>query len=411
MRVLIDARWIFEEISGIGAYTRELVTQLARGEPTDEYVLLFEREDLLRRTVLETGTDAAPHVRTLRVDYGLFSPASQLRLPGLLRREGIDVYHSPNYAIPLAAFPRHRRGPTACVITLHDVIPLKFPDFAPRSRKRRTLPLFRLLMREIGRRADIIVADSESSRRDVIDELAIDPARHPRVRRVYCGVAARYLEPAGPAARPPDAPRQILYVGRADPYKNLQGLVRAFAGALPALPPCELVIAGSPDARYPEAPALARELGIEDRVRWTGYLSEAALLGAYRDADLLVLPSRYEGFGLPVVEAMASGTPVICSPCGSLPEIAGDAALLVDPDDIAGLSKAIVRVLDDPALANDLIRRGHEQARRFRWETTAEQMRQVYREAAALPGGRGAWGAGDARRRRVKLQGPSGSAT
>ena len=143
-----------------------------------------------------------------------------------------------------------------------------------------------------------------------------------------------------------------------------------------------LRIVGSPDARYPEAGEAARRLGVADRVEWSGYLDDAGLVKAYRDADALALLSRYEGFGLPVLEAMACGTPVVCSDAASLPEVAGNAARLVAPGDVAGAAAALKDVLTAPAEAARLRAAGLAQAKTFSWRTAAEAMLRLYGELA-----------------------------
>jgi alpha-1,3-rhamnosyl/mannosyltransferase len=316
----------------------------------------------------------------LRVPFGVFSPLSQLDLPLRLRREAVSVYHSTNYMIPLPAFPRHRRGRIKAVTTLHDVIPLLFPGHAPRSRKARLFPLYVRLMHDVARRSHAIVTDSNASARDIAACLHLGAEDRARLHTVYCGVEPRFR----PGPRP-DAgaagPRRVLYVGRCDPYKNLETLLRAFAGVAAELrEPVELLVAGPPDPRYPEAPALARSLGIADRVRWTGYLSDDELVATYRRADLLAHPSRYEGFGLQIVEAMACGTPVVCSRAASLPEVAGDAAILLDPDDVDGFRRAILDVLRNPGTAARLSEKGLRQAARFTWEATARRMLAIYEQ-------------------------------
>jgi glycosyltransferase involved in cell wall biosynthesis len=174
----------------------------------------------------------------------------------------------------------------------------------------------------------------------------------------------------------------VLYVGRCDPYKNLPGLVAAFAQVVRAGGvDARLRIVGSPDARYPEAGETARRLGVADRVDWAGYLDDAGLLKAYQDADVLALLSRYEGFGLPVLEAMACGTPTVCSNAASLPEVAGAAARLVAPDDVAGAAAALQDVLTNPAEAARLRAAGLAQAQKFSWRTAAESVLRAYGEA------------------------------
>ncbi len=377
MNIAIDARWIFREISGIGNYTRHLIRELARIDDRNRYTVLFSDATVARRTVRETDMEQAPNFTAIRFGHGLFSPLGQLLLPAFLRRHRIDVYHSPNYMIPLFAFPRDRRGRTACVTTIHDVIPLVFPDHAPRSRKTRLSPLFRKLMTEIGRRSDAIITVSEASRRDIVRQLRLEPPDDTKVHVVHNGVSARFAPPA--TRDRTRSERTILYVGRADPYKNLTTLVEAMEIVTNTFPsPVRLLIAGAPDPRYPEAAARARTLGIERSVTWTGYLPDDRLVQQYQQADLLVHPSRYEGFGLQVIEAMACGTPVICSNGGSLPEVAGDAAILVDPNNVSGMADQILRVLGDPVLADSLRDKGLVQAKKFSWRATARGVHAVY---------------------------------
>ena len=387
MRIGLDARWIFEEMSGIGVYTRELIRALAQRDHNNEYMLFFDNESVRDRTVAETGIAAAPNFSTALCPYSLFSISNQLRMPALLRRAGLDVYHAPNYLIPLPAFPRRRRRATVrCVVTIHDVIPMIFPHHAPRSRKSRVYPLYRRLMIEIARRADQIISDSETSRRDVISYLRIMGPAQAKVHAVYCGVAPHFRPVASAPLRngdPRHEPATVLYVGRADPYKNLVALVQAFAQARKRCPfPMQLALVGARDARYPEAERRAQELGIAADLKWIGRLSDQELAETYRQARVLVMPSRYEGFGLPVLEAMASGTPVICGDIGTLREIAGDAATFVDPDDVDGLAQQLVRILTEPASAAGLVSNGLTRAARFTWDETARQTLAVYEQAA-----------------------------
>ena len=379
MKIALDARWIFPEISGVGTVTRELIRHLAQHDASHEYLLLFDDPTLRDRVCEQTQALDNPRFRPVLAPGGVYSLRNQWKTPALLRELGADIYHSTNVMIPLRAFPRGGGGAIRCVVTIHDVIPLKLPHFAPRSRKSRALPLFRGLLREIGRRADAIVTGSETSRNDVIEHLGIPASRMSRVHTVPCGIDERFR----PAPQPERETKSILFVGRADPYKNLEGLLRAFARAEElGMPETKLRIVGPPDPRYPEPEALAERLGIRQRVEWTGYLDDAALVGVYQEADVLVLPSRYEGFGLPVLEAMACGTPVICSPGGALREVAGDAALLCDPDDIQGLARAIQQVLTEPEIAAALRLRGKERAAQFSWAQACTRLLAVYESLA-----------------------------
>jgi len=385
MKIAIDGRWIFREISGIGAYTRELIRQLALLDAQDEVVIFFDNAAVRERTWREAGLADAPNFTARDLPYGVFSIGSQWKLPSLLRRLGVDVFHSTNYMIPLAAFPRHRSGPVKCVATVHDVIPLIFRDQVARSRKARVFPLYRRLMREVGARSDALITDSRASRADILKCLRIPRESEHKVHVVYCGVGEGFAPGAARAGdgTPGTRTRNLLYVGRADPYKNLVTLVRAFKAVREQCPAeVTLTVAGTPDPRYPEAGQLARELGVDSAIRWTGYLSDEDLVSVYRGADLLAHPSRYEGFGLQVVEAMACGVPVICSNTGALPEVAGDAAVLLSPDDVEKWAERISEVLTHPDLARTLSERGREQARKFSWARTATDTLRVYREVA-----------------------------
>lgn len=384
MKIAIDARWIFPEISGIGSYTRELIRYLALIDRDNQYVVFFANNHLLTRTVMEIGLLKADNFTSQVLPYGLFSLRSQTALPPLLTAQKIDVFHSPNYMIPLRAFPRNRPGRIRCVVTLHDLIPLIFPDYAPHSRKRRLQPIYRLLMYQVGMRADVIITVSQNSQADVIRHLRIPPARQHCVLAIPEGVASRFQPASKDQSAAPRNRKVILWVGRPEPYKNLIGVIEAFARLREGLRfPAELRLVGPSDPRYPEGPRRVAQLHLEEAVTWAGYLSEDQLLKEYQQADVFVMPSFYEGFGLPVLEAMACGTPVICSNKGSLPEVAGHAALKVQPQDMVGLAEAMRRVLTEPRLAQDLSARGIQQAAKFTWTATAQQTLAAYWKALA----------------------------
>ncbi|MFH1970115.1 MAG: glycosyltransferase family 1 protein [Verrucomicrobiota bacterium] len=389
MKIGIDARWIFKELSGIGSYTRELIRHLARLDRVHTFVIYFSDPALRDRTVVETDLDRAPNFSTCLLPFGLFSIRNQLRLPGLLAEAALDVFHSPNYMIPLRAFPRERPGRIRCVTTIHDLIPLMFPAYAPRAWKRRFFLLYRWLMHEVAVRSDLVLTDSRSSQDDVVRYLRLPPER---VLAIPLGVLPKFQPPArtdaGTTGWTPGSARAeqtILWVGRADPYKNLVGLIEAFAALRKQYQlPVKLHIVGPNDRRYPEASRRTAGLGVADAVTWLGYLPDDRLVSEYQNADVFVQPSWYEGFGLPVLEAFACGTPVICSNKGSLPEVAGGAALIVQPQDMIGLAEAMRRVLTDFRLARDMRARGLRQAQKFTWEATARMTMEAYKKAKSL---------------------------
>ena len=374
---VFDARWILPTPSGIGVYARELALRLPGLLPGWRFTFLARPD---ADPAAFVPPDAGDRASVLRVPFGPLSPKGQLRLPGLLRRLGADLYHAPSFMVPFRAFRRGGGGRVRCVATIHDVIPLVVPDYAPRSRTSRLRPLFRLALREAARRADALLTVSETSRRDIVSALRLGPADAARVRVVPNGVDPAFF--AAGEGRPPvraaddPAPRVLLYVGRTDPYKNVPLLVEAFAAARARAPrPLRLVVAGSRDPRYPEAEARARALGVADAVEFAGALPFAELVARYRSADLLVHPSRYEGFGLQIAEAMAAGLPVACSDGGAAPEVAGGAARVVP---LAGgapaFADAILALLSDPAELARLREAGLRRAALFSWDRAAREI-------------------------------------
>lgn len=379
MKICIDARWIFPELSGVGLYTQELIRGLATVDTDNDYLLLFDRDEVLERTRTVTGFDRSPRFRAARIPYGVFDWRSQVLLPVWLARQDVEVFHATNYFMPLIRF-----GRVARVVTIHDLIPVLFPDHAPRSRKSRVYPLFCALLRAVAARADLIIAPSAATRRDILRELRVPERRAGKVRVIPEGVTPDFR----PGPKAADRPEKIiLYVGRSDPYKNLPRLVEALAGVRANGVPARLRIVGSPDPRYPEARERARALGLDPYIDWTGYVSTDRLIREYQTADVFCLPSRYEGFGLTVLEAMACGTPVVCSNFGSLPEVVGDAARLVDPAVLPELIAALTEVLTREEVAADLARRGLARAALFTWERSAQLTVEAYRLASTLAGG------------------------
>ncbi len=382
MRIAIDARWIYREISGIGAYTRALIREFSLMSLPHEFLLIFCDDELRERTVSDLDLDAVANMHCVTLPYSIFSLSNQFRLPGWLKREKIDLFHSSNYMVPLSAFPRGRRGRTACVVTVHDMIPMIYREQVAKSKKARMYPLFRFLLHQVAKRADAILTVSNSSARDIIALLNVPALQQGKVHTVYNGVDPMFSPPVNDANRfdrGSASERVLLYVGRADPYKNMETLVRAFAKARSRVAcPLRLVIAGSEDPRYPEAGAICKQLGLDEAVRWTGYLDPQQLLELYRTADLLVHPSRYEGFGLQIVEAMACGTPVLSSNAASLPEVVGDAGIMVSADDEEGFADAIIRIVSDADLQLELSHKGLARAEFFSWRKAAEETVAVY---------------------------------
>ncbi len=285
----------------------------------------------------------------------------------------MDLFHATEHLLP-------RLSSVRTVFTLHDLIFL----FHPETHKPLNRWFLTLMMPRFLRAADAVIAVSECTRRDAVRAYGIPEEK---ITVIYEGVSPRF-RPASPEAiqavrakyRLPE--RFILYVGTIEPRKNLTALLEAYAAlqSRNTQHAARLVIVGKKGWLYEGFFRRLRELGLEERVYFTGYVPDEDLPALYSAADLFVFPSLYEGFGLPVLEAMACGVPVVCSNTSSLPEVAGDAALLADPTDIRALAAAMERALTDEALRASLRARGLERARQFTWEEAAKRTVEVYHQ-------------------------------
>jgi glycosyltransferase involved in cell wall biosynthesis len=298
-------------------------------------------------------------------------PWEQFLAPLILRQQRADLFHGTLNVVPLAC-------PVPSVVTIHDLAFIRFP-YTFRSYNRTYLDL---ATRVSVRRATRILAVSEHTKREVVGLLGV-----PAERVVVTPNAARvHFHP--PAAEALAAfrtrhslPEQfVLYVGTLEPRKNLTTLLDAYAqiARQSAVP---LLVGGGKGWMYDAVFARLEALGLRDRVHFVGYLDEEELPLWYAAARLFVFPSLYEGFGMPPLEAMACGTPVVTSNSSSLPEVVGDAGLMVAPMDVDALADAIMRLLSDEALHADLRERGLRRAQQFAWHTTAERTRDAYGQA------------------------------
>jgi glycosyltransferase involved in cell wall biosynthesis len=297
----------------------------------------------------------------------------QVVAPIAARRAGVDVLHGPVNVVPLL-------GATPSIVTVHDLAFLRFPEQYPTLQRR----YLHRLTRQSVMRANLTIAVSGHTRADIVELLDADPER---VIAVPNGVDDEFSPRHGTAEldefrKERALPEEfILFVGTLQPRKNLEGLIRAYARLDPAerLP---LVVVGSPGWMYQGIFDTLAGHRLEREVIFAGYADSGSLPLWYSAASVFVYPSLYEGFGLPVLEAMACGTPVITSDTSSLPEVAGDAALTVDPTDVDAISTSLRRLLNDGALRDDLRRRGVQRARAFSWRRTAERTANLYRRVA-----------------------------
>ncbi len=371
MRLVLDGRTIRDHFPGIGRYTYNLALALAELAPTMALSVLYDpRQPNTRYDLAQLA--AAPQVQLVPVAAANFSAAEQWRVPAALRRLGAEVYHSPYYGMPY-------RPSVPTVLTLYDLIPLRRPhEYRPLARL-----AFALTVRLAVAAAQHVLVISQASaddarrllnvptRKMTVTPLAADPAFAPQPAAAVAAVRARLGLP----------PAYALYVGSNKPHKNLPRLAETYA-RLPEAEAVPLVVAGHWDERYPEARSLAAAAGAQARVRFVGPVAAGDLPALYSGAELMVFASLAEGFGLPVLEAMACGTAVVCSDIPVLREVAGDAALCFDPAEAASMADALRRALADPALRRDLAQRGLARAASFSWRRVAETTLAVYEHAA-----------------------------
>ncbi len=373
MNLGIDARLFYEQ-TGIGRYTRSLFAEYLRGNSlSDDQLFLFCDPS----SSSSLSTEKLPNnVHVVAVQCQRRIVWTNWFLPPLLCQHQIDVYHGVcNFELPLRKVCRY-------VVTIHDLVPLFFPTLVPKKH----LLFFRLFMKRAAHTADVIITDSEHSKRDIVRHLQVPEEN---VRVIYLGFTPPDShnddrDTLGAVLRRYHISRPyLLFVGVLEPKKNLKRLVDAFVMVRKY---CEqgknlqLVLAGGKGWFSEQLYRKVQELHLNEHVVFTGYVADEDLPSLYRGAEMFVFPSIYEGFGLPVIEAMSCGTPVVTSASSSLPEIAGNAGVLVNPLDSHDIFQGIRTVLTNKEQQEAMRTAGPLQAQKFSWRHTAEQTCRVYHE-------------------------------
>jgi glycosyltransferase involved in cell wall biosynthesis len=370
LRIGVEVTSLLGDRSGVGTYTAALLQGMLQKAAADwEFRLYSNRVIETRDPRLDRATVAGGLARSRWLWV-------QLRLAALARRDECHVLHCPNGMGPLwSSMPM--------VLTIHDLSLYRYPHFHPRWRIATT----RQFLPRLARRAAAVVAVSEFTRREILSVLHL-PAD--KVHVVHSAAAASFrpvtdvAQLAAVRQRYGLPERFVLFVGTVEPRKNLFRLVRAFRQVRQRGLPHALVLAGHKGWLMDGFAAEIERLGLSDATRRLGYIPDVDLPALYALADLFVYPSLYEGFGLPTLEAMACGTPVLSSNSPALAEVCADAACLVDPLDEEALAEAIVAVLRDPERRAELSRAGLIRAREFSWQRAAEETMAVYARAARV---------------------------
>jgi len=361
MRIGIDATPIFLRKGGIGFYTHNLLEYLTRIDTRNEYILF--------RTTQSQPEAPIPFITrpNVRVIY-----APKLLQKRRSYQERIDLYHGTNFRL-------RGRGRNGNMVTIHDLAFKHYPHFL--KRKFGQSLSFWKTKRDVHR-ADRVIAVSQHTAKDVVEFFKIDKER---VRVVYHGVEDHF-RPDVPAESILEikknyrilTPKYILWVGTLEPRKNLPTLIKAYSELKSIHSEYTLVLGGGPGWQYQDILNLTLSLG--NRIQITGYLPQEDLIPLYAGAALFVYPSLYEGFGMPLLEAMASGVPIVASRTSSIPEVVGEAGVLVDPLSISDVSEAILKLLDNSSLRSSYREKGIQRAKQFTWERAAQETLKIYQE-------------------------------
>lgn len=354
--------------AGISRYIRQLLEALARCKGMDDIHIFASHDDFPAEYVVHPSKWNTENPK-VRIAW------EQMVLPSAIKRLKLDLLHSPMHVLPAVC-------PCKSVVSILDLTFRRFPETFPKFQQK----YLDFGTRRAVKKADAVITISESTKRDVVELLGV---AEDKVFVTHLGVDASY-HPVADEQREYAASKYgvnektVMYLGTLEPRKNIPTLIRAFSAARKELgPDIRLVLSGGKGWFYEQIFQLIKELKIEDDVHFTGYVPDEDLPALYSSAAVFAYPSIYEGFGLPPLEAMACGAPVITSNTSSLPEVVGDAGITVDPYDVKELSSSIIRVLSDSDLRNSMREKGLKQAARFNWENTAKQTLEVYQKVLA----------------------------
>jgi glycosyltransferase involved in cell wall biosynthesis len=379
MRIVINGWFANQPDTGSGRYTLQLLLQLPRVAPQHEYALAVPHKGSFK--IHDITVDTNLQLLTSNIQ----SPKSNFRkllfeqsiMPRAARAYEADVLHIPYWAPPL-------RSDVPIVVTIHDIIPLLLPQYRGGALVR----AYTQLVSAAARGATLILTDSDASRSDIRQHLHI-PAD--RVRTIYLAADPKFSDHIDPIdakraalRRNYDLPDEyVLYLGGCDARKNVETLLQVYTWAQDALGDSfPLVFAGSlpdrHDAFFHDPRVIAKQIEVEDVVRFIGRVAEEDKVALYQQARAFLYPTRYEGFGLPALEALACGVPVVGSNASSVPEIVGDAGILVDPQDARAMAGALIAVCTEDALHAELSERALKRAARFSWERCARETVAAY---------------------------------
>lgn len=374
MRIGIDARFFGgEQSKGLGRYTQKLIEHIVHIDQTNQYVLFLQDAELVH------WQQPPANVTVVRAPYHWYSFAEQIFMPWVIAKQKVDLMHFPHFNVPLLY-----RGPF--IVTIHDLIISRFPTerattLGPMKYKLKQLA-YHLVIRHAARSARHIITVSEYSKRDLIDYFKLPPDRISVTYEAVdvfprSWVSAEQFAVIQQRYKLPEA--YLLYVGNAYPHKNLETLLLVMqtlkkAGALHH----HLVCVGKADYFYLRLQQQAWALNVDDVVHFPGFIPDHDLAALYSGAFAFIFPSKYEGFGLPPLEAMLYDTPVLASNSSCLPEVLGQAALYFDYQDVSGIIHQLQRLETETSLRDQLITRGREQVKSYSWKRMTKETLALY---------------------------------
>lgn len=376
MKITIDARLYGPSKNrGLGRYVEQLVKNLEVVDRENDYTILLRKDNYNEYSPLNS------RFRKIPADYKWYSFIEQIMMPIKLRRLDCDLVHFPHFNVPLIC-------PKKFVVTIHDLIMYKFPNERATTRNQWFYKikywLHKVVIRSAVRRAERVIVPSEWTKKDVIQEFNVEPMK---IRVVYLGFEVgaeengkyrnwKLKEDGGIFERFGIRRPYLLYVGSAYPHKNLERLIQTFKLAREKHGDLQLVLAGQEDYFYKKLKAYGLQLTAG--IVFTGRISNGELVELYHDAAVYISPSFYEGFGLPGLEAMSYGVPVISAKASCLPEIYGEAALYFNPHDENELFKKIEQLLGNENLKKSLVEKGFEQIKKYSWRRFAKETSAIY---------------------------------
>jgi glycosyltransferase involved in cell wall biosynthesis len=378
LKILIDASGIINKTTGVGQYSLQLLKALAEVDNKNEYFIVLQKELDEKHPIYNLGK--MRNFSFIKGNVSAVGPQKQRYYYSLLRRNSykFDLLHSLNSELPLYCDIKK-------VVTIHDLKYLKYPHFFKDFSKIKAKYL-EYTMKKGAEKADMIIAVSQSTKKDIINILGIEKDK---IRVIYEASNLGMYSRKNDDILNSDILKKysiqkpyFLYVGEKRPHKNIEGLIEAFAIFKEKYDQWKtyLVITGRKYSRYQDYINKAEKLGVMDYLIFTGFIPDKHLKSIYSEAEALLFVSFYEGFGIPILEAMECGIPVITSNISSMPEVAGDAALLVNPGNIQKIAAQMNNVMESDSLKKQLIEKGWKRNKQFSWELSARETLKVYDE-------------------------------